>query len=65
MENCSNSRKRIATQEQLRLEISEILKDCSEDKFFTILQIAFGKTEVAFLSEKDEKGFQKIVVYDL
>jgi hypothetical protein len=48
------------TQEEVRLQIAEYLKDCSEEDFKKVVEICFKWRGPEFTKERDEKGFRFI-----
>lgn len=54
---------KIYTQEQIREQIAEFLKDCDEDKFMEVAKICFGPETPMFEQELCDKGFRKISMF--
>lgn len=48
------------TQEEVRLQIAEFLKDCTEEEFMKVVKICFNWRDPEFQKEKCEKGFRLI-----
>ena len=50
------------TQESMRLEIAEYLKDCETDEFMKVVEICFGDYHPKLTDSKDDRGFHKIEI---
>lgn len=50
------------TQEEIRLQIAELMKDCSEVEFMKVVKVLMGYTNPVFLDEKCERGFRLIEI---
>lgn len=48
------------TQEEIREQICEFLKDCDEDTFMKVTQVCFGHLCPEFEKEVDKRGFRLI-----
>lgn len=51
---------KIYTQEQIREQIAEFLKDCDEETFMKVTQTCFPWACPEFEKEKDARDFRKI-----
>ena len=48
------------TQEEVRLQIAEYLKDCSDDEFMAVTLLLFKDRAPEFIKIKCERGFRLI-----
>lgn len=55
---------KVYTQEEIREQICEYLKDCNEEVFMNVAKVCFEKQCPEFEQEKDECGFRKISMFD-
>lgn len=54
--------KTILTQEQMRLELCEFLKDCETETFMKVVRICFREFGPKCIKDKDDRGFSKIEI---